>query len=92
MRKKQIEQLAATGQISKQEELRQLIALENEKFQIEYQAMIRRIQLASLDPSKSPEEAAKLSAQLLKLTQQHELAINDITNKGIPQRQNDYQK
>ncbi len=91
-RKKQIEFLAQTGQISKQEELRQLQALENAKFQIEYQGMVRRIQLASLDPMQSPEQVARLTQQLLKLEQVHENAVTDLANKGIQQRQAAYER
>jgi len=85
-RKKQIEFLAQTGQISKAEELRQLQALENEKFQIEYQGMVRRIQLASLDPTQSPEQVARLTQQLLKLEQTHELAVTQMYQQQIAER------
>lgn len=101
-RRSQIEYQASAGVISKeaelrqlselkQEEIRQLTDLENQKYTIEYQAMVRRIALASTDPTKSPTEAARLAQDLLKIQEQHEAQITTLTNAASLDRVKTYQ-
>lgn len=60
----------------------ELIALEEDfarrKFEIEYQSLLERIELAKTDPNQSPAARAQLNEQLLELERQYQLRLGEL--------------
>lgn len=66
--------------------IRQMLALEQQKYNIERDGIMQRLALAQLDPNQDPKRLAALNGQLEVLEQQHQNRVNQIQQQAINYR------
>lgn len=74
------------GQISKGQLLAQQRKFEDQRYQIQLNAMQERLALLRADPTQSPEAVQKAQLEIEALERQHQAKLNDIDRQAILQR------
>lgn len=83
----QVDLLAQLGIISQNEALQREIEFENQRYQINAQALQDRLALMEADPDKNPIEYQRIKDEILAIEQEHNLRVNQLRSQQIVESQ-----
>jgi hypothetical protein len=83
----QVDLMTQLGLISQSDALQREIEFENERFQINFQALQERLAMATLDPDKNPIEYQRIKNEILAVERDHQMQVAQLNRQRVVEGQ-----